>query len=64
MVARNAFILDEMKKKAEESGEKKGEERGIQLTKKVFKLASKGLYVTEIAKECEISESMVEEILA
>lgn len=32
-------------------------------TIKIFKLSSKGLTVTEIAKECNVSEKKIKEIL-
>lgn len=79
MVARNAFMLDEWKEKAKEEGKEEGkkigeeigkeigkeigEELGIELTKKVFKLSNAGYAKSEIAKECNITESKVEKIL-
>ena len=36
---------------------------GIELAKKIFKLSAKGNSITEIAKECQISEDEVKEIL-
>ena len=43
--------------------EKRGIEEGINLTKKVFKLASQGETIGNISKICKISEEKVKEIL-
>ena len=40
-----------------------GKENGILLTKKVFKLSKEGRIISEIAKECEVSEETVRDIL-
>lgn len=50
-------------KEGEEKGEKKGEKKGIQLAKQVWKLFSAGASIDVIAKECNISEALVKEIL-
>lgn len=49
--------------RAEERGKEEGQRQGILLTKQVFKLHLQGKTVEEIAKECEISEKEVKEIL-
>ncbi|MGL4847565.1 MAG: hypothetical protein ACRC28_01360 [Clostridium sp.] len=46
-----------------ENAEKKGEDRGIELTKKVFKLSNSGKSIDEIAKECEVSVDKINKIL-
>nr|WP_202117266.1 Rpn family recombination-promoting nuclease/putative transposase [Clostridium chromiireducens] len=46
-----------------EKGVEKGEKQGIELTKKVFKLSNAGYTKSQIAKECDIPESKVENIL-
>jgi DNA-binding NarL/FixJ family response regulator len=38
-------------------------EEGIILTKKVLKLSAEGYTISQIAKECNISESQVKKIL-
>lgn len=40
-----------------------GREEGILLTKKVFKLSNDGYSISQIAKECNRSESQVKKIL-
>lgn len=45
------------------SAEQRGKEEGINLTKKVFKLAAKGEPISNIANICGISEDEVKEIL-
>ena len=56
--------IDEIREKyLEEKGRVEGKEEGINLTKKVFKLANKGESISNIAKICEISEEKVKEIL-
>ncbi|MCF0124614.1 MAG: sigma-70 family RNA polymerase sigma factor, partial [Clostridia bacterium] len=47
-----------------EQGIEQGEIKGIMLTKKVIKLNLEGKTVAEIAKECEISEEKVKDILS
>ena len=59
--ARIAEIMDS--KTREYEAWEDGERKGIELTKKIFKLSSKGLTVTEIAKECNVSENKIKEIL-
>ena len=59
-------LLERDREKIEEGREEgliEGEEKGINLTKRVFKLASKGESISNIAKICEISEEKVKEIL-
>jgi len=45
------------------SAEKRGKEDGINLAKRIFKLASTGESISNIAKICEISEGEVKGIL-
>ena len=51
-------LLERDREKIEE-----GREEGIILTKKVFKLSNSGYTISEIAKECNISEDRVKKIL-
>ena len=51
-------LLERDREKIEE-----GREEGILLTKKVFKLSAEGYTISEIAKECNISENNVKKIL-
>ncbi|AGX44541.1 helix-turn-helix domain-containing protein [Clostridium saccharobutylicum] len=51
-------LLERDRQKIEE-----GREEGILLTKKVFKLVNGGYSISEIAKECNISENKVKNIL-
>lgn len=51
-------LLERDREKIEE-----GREEGILLTKKVFKLLNEGYSISEIAKECNISENQVKKIL-
>ena len=51
-------LLERDREKIEE-----GREEGILLTKKVFKLSTEGYTISEIAKECNISEDNVKKIL-
>lgn len=53
----------EVEKRGIEKGIEKGKEEGINLTKKVFKLAATGESISDIAKICNISEDEVKEIL-
>lgn len=46
-----------------EVGREEGKEEGIFLTKKVFKLSNSGYTISQIAKECNISEDKVKKIL-
>ena len=46
-----------------EQGMELGRESGIILTKKVFKLSKEGKIISEIARECEVSEETVRDIL-
>lgn len=55
-------LLERDREKREE-GIEIGEQKGIELTKNVFKLFNKGVSISEIAKECNISESKVKKIL-
>lgn len=55
--ARIAEIMDSKTREYEARVE------GIELAKKIFKLSAKGNSITEIAKECQISEDEVKEIL-
>ena len=55
-------LLERYNEKFEEVMEK-GREQGILLTKKVFKLLNDGYSVSQIAKECNISENQVKKIL-
>lgn len=55
-------LLERDREKREE-GREEGKEQGIILTKKVFKLSKNGYSVSEIAKECSISENEVKKIL-
>lgn len=55
-------LLERYNEKFEELMEK-GREEGILMTKKVFKLLNDGYRVSQIAKECNISESQVKKIL-
>ncbi|CDM70010.1 hypothetical protein CM240_2893 [Clostridium bornimense] len=52
-----------LEEKGRVEGKEEGREEGINLTKKVFKLANKGESISNIAKICEISEEKVKEIL-
>ena len=56
------LFADELKE-SQERGIEQGENRGIQLTKKVYKLAEKGASVAVIAEKCGIAEKRVQEIL-
>lgn len=51
-------LLERDREKIEE-----GREEGIILTKKVLKLSMQGYAISEIAKECNISEEQVKKIL-
>ena len=53
----------EVEKRGIEKGRGEGIEEGINLTKKVFKLASQGETIGNISKICKISEEKVKEIL-
>lgn len=55
-------LLERDREKIEE-GIEKGREEGILLTKKVLKLSNSGCTISEIAKECNISEEEVRRIL-
>lgn len=46
------------------TAEKEGIERGIELTKKVFRLYQKGYSIEQIAKECSMEVSKIQEILS
>ena len=52
-----------MERKRKKEGQEIGEKKGIELTKKVFKLSNAGYTKSEIAKECDIPESKVNKIL-
>ena len=56
-------IYDQYGEEGLKEGRKEGRAEGVELTKKVFKLASKGIYIPEIARQCEISEEEVKNIL-
>ena len=45
------------------TAKKEGIEQGIELTKKIFKLYNKGYSVDQIAKECSMEVSKIQEIL-
>ena len=53
------LIIEDEKKQAMEFGM----ESGIILTKKVFKLSKEGKIISEIARECDVSEETVRDIL-
>ena len=56
--------IDEIRDKyLKEEGIIQGEQKGIELTKRVFKLAGNGESIASIAKICEISEEKVKKIL-
>lgn len=55
-------LLERYNERFEEVMEK-GREEGILLTKKVFRLSNDGYSVSQIAKECNISENQVKKIL-
>ena len=55
-------LLERYNEKFEEVMEK-GREEWTLLTKKVFKLLNDGYSVSQIAKECNISENQVKKIL-
>lgn len=55
-------LLERYNEKFEEVMEK-GREEGILLTKKVFKLLNDGYSVSQIAKECNVSENQVKKTL-
>ena len=57
------LIIEDEKKQAMELGMELGRESGIILTKKVFKLSKEGKIISEIARECEVSEETVRDIL-
>ena len=59
--ARIAEIMDSKTREYEARTE--GRAEGVELAKKIFKLSAKGNSITEIAKECQISEDEVKEIL-
>ena len=59
--ARIAEIMDSKTREYEARTE--GRAEGVELAKKIFKLSAKGISITEIAKECQISEDEVKEIL-
>lgn len=46
-----------------QEGREEGREEGILLTKKVLKLSNEGYSISQIAKECNISEDQVKKIL-
>jgi len=55
-------LLERDREKIEE-GIEVGKEEGILLTKKVLKLSNSGYTISQIAKECNISEEEVKRIL-
>jgi predicted transposase YdaD len=55
-------LLERDREKIEE-GREVGKEEGIILTKKVFKLSNLGYTISQIGKECRISEDEVKKIL-
>lgn len=55
-------LLERYNEKYEEVMEN-GREEGILMTKKVFKLLNDGYSISQIAKECNVSESQVKKIL-
>ena len=57
------LIIEDEKKQAMEQGLELGRESGIILTKKVFKLFREGKIISEIARECDVSEETVRDIL-
>lgn len=60
------LFADELKESREEGvsiGWKGGENSGIELAKKVFHLMNEKMPVSEIAKECKITEEKVKRIL-
>lgn len=59
--ARQAEIMDQLTR--EESAKESGIDEGILLTKKVLKLSTEGYTISQIAKECKISENKVKNIL-
>ena len=63
--ARIAEIMDSKTREyeARTEGRAEGRAEGVELAKKIFKLSAKGNSITEIAKECQISEDEVKEIL-
>ena len=63
--ARIAEIMDSKmdSKTREYEARTEGRAEGVELAKKIFKLSAKGNSITEIAKECQISEDEVKEIL-
>ena len=46
------------------TAKKEGIEQGIELTKKIVKLYNKGYSVDQIAKECSMEVSKIQEILS
>lgn len=46
-----------------QQGIQTGERQGIKLAKTIFKLSSSGISLNDIAKQCNISEQKVQEIL-
>lgn len=60
---RDKYLKEEGREEGREEGIIQGEEKGIELTKKVFKLAGSGESIANIAKICEISEEKVKKIL-
>ena len=63
MVARNAFILDEMKEKAKAEGKEVGREEGINITKNVIKFFRQGKSIDDISNLCKIPKEEIIEIL-
>ncbi|KZL91841.1 Rpn family recombination-promoting nuclease/putative transposase [Clostridium magnum] len=55
-------LLERDREKIEE-GREVGREEGILLTKKVLKLSTEGYTISQISKECNISEDQVKKIL-
>lgn len=55
-------LLERDREKIEE-GREAGREEGILLTKKVLKLSTEGYTISQISKECNISEDQVKKIL-
>lgn len=56
------LFADELKE-SEERGIRQGENQGIELTKRIYKLSEKGASLKLIAQECGITEKRVREIL-
>ncbi|MGL4874336.1 MAG: Rpn family recombination-promoting nuclease/putative transposase [Clostridium sp.] len=63
MIKRSLYYWSKMYEEDLKEGLEKGEDRGIELTKKVFKLSNSGESIEEIAKVCDVSIDKINKIL-